>query len=358
MAVNFTNQEFADMHFMYGRANGNAAEAARLYTVSYPNRRHPDRRMFSRIHQRLCERGSFDVAPREGRPRTVRTPALEERVLQRVDEEPGTSTRRIALAEHVSRNSVWRILHVGLLRPYHLQRVQALGDNDYPARVEFCRWLQQTCAANPDFLRNVLFTDEAGFTRDGIVNFHNTHVWAYENPHATVESRHQQRFSLNVWAGLVGDHLIGPYVLPNRLNGQAYLTFLRDDLPDLLDDIPLLTRQRMWLMHDGAPAHFLLEVRRHLNEQFGDRWIGRGGPHPWPPRSPDLNPLDFCIWGYVKGLVYSSSVDTVAQLRQRVNDAFQQVRENQGLCARIRASLRRRAEACIQANGGHFEQLL
>ena len=33
---------------------------------------------------------------------------------------------------------------------------------------------------------------------------------------------------------------------------------------------------------------------------FLERWIGRGGPAAWPPRSPDINPLDFFLWGYVK----------------------------------------------------------
>lgn len=170
----------------------------------------------------------------------------------------------------------------------------------------------------PLFLSRVLFTDEAAFTRDGIVNFHNTHVWAYENPHAILQARNQHRFSINVWAGIVGDHLIGPIILPNRLTGAAYLTFLQDELPGLLEDVPLETRQRMVFLHDGAPPHFLLAVRQYLNEQFGERWIGRGGPIPWPPRSPDLNPLDYCIWGYTKELVYARSVDTEAELRQRI----------------------------------------
>ena len=74
---------------------------------------------------------------------------------------------------------------------------------------------------NPNFSATVLFTDEASFQRDQIVNFHNQHVWADVNSHATVEARHQQRFSVNVWAGIVGDYLVGSYVLPQRLNGQT-----------------------------------------------------------------------------------------------------------------------------------------
>lgn len=55
---------------------------------------------------------------------------------------------------------------------------------------------------------------------------------------------------------------------------------------------------------DGAPPHFALRVRERLNEKFPGQWIGRGGPILWPPRSPDLSPLDFFLWGYVKDTVY------------------------------------------------------
>ncbi|KAJ8951109.1 hypothetical protein NQ318_021553 [Aromia moschata] len=37
-------------------------------------------------------------------------------------------------------------------------------------------------------------------------------------------------------------------------------------------------------------------------------------PVNWPARSSDLNPLDFCIWGYLKTLVYSSPVGNIDDL--------------------------------------------
>jgi hypothetical protein len=53
------------------------------------------------------------------------------------------------------------------LHPYHVQRMQALHPlqpNDYIRRQEFCDWVIQMCVDQPDFLRIVLFIDEAGFT--------------------------------------------------------------------------------------------------------------------------------------------------------------------------------------------------
>ena len=33
-------------------------------------------------------------------------------------------------------------------------------------------------------------------------------------------------------------------------------------------------------------------------------WIGQDEPIPWPPRSPDITPQDFFLWGYVKDSAY------------------------------------------------------
>jgi hypothetical protein len=86
------------------------------------------------------------------------------------------------------------------------------------------------------------------------------------------------------------DQLLRPPVLPNRVTGAAYHRFLANGLSVLLEHVPL-HKQYIRFMHDGTPPHFLRIVRHHLNQTFGDQWIGRGGPVNWPARTPDLNPL-------------------------------------------------------------------
>ena len=56
-------------------------------------------------------------------------------------------------------------------------------------------------------------------------------------------------------------------------------------------------------------------MRDWLNETFGTKWIGRGGPLEWPARSPDLTPMDFWLWGYLKEKVYAHNPKTVDQLQ-------------------------------------------
>jgi hypothetical protein len=119
----------------------------------------------------------------------------EVRVLRRVEEDPGTSMWRILAAEDIGVALIWRILHEQSRYPYHIQQVQALTPPDCCARAVFCQWHLAKCIVNTQFVAIVLFSDNAGFTRDRIVNSHNTHVWADDNPHTTVASRHQHRFS-------------------------------------------------------------------------------------------------------------------------------------------------------------------
>ncbi|CAF4927346.1 unnamed protein product [Pieris macdunnoughi] len=113
----------------------------------------------------------------------------------------------------------------------------------------------------------------------------------------------------------------------------------------------------MWFQQGGCPAHYSRLVRNHLNEEYPDRWIGRGGTISWPARSPDLNPLDFFYWGAGKEKVYSKSMQNVEELRQRIAEAVEFV--NNGRFARfISRSFLRRCRACIAAEGRQFEHLL
>jgi hypothetical protein len=50
--------------------------------------------------------------------------------------------------------------------------------------------------------------------------------------------------------------------------------------------------------------------------------LGRDGPLAWPPRSPDITPLDFFLWGYVKDKVYVTKVTGVEDLKKRIRDVI------------------------------------
>jgi hypothetical protein len=89
-----------------------------------------------------------------------------------------------------------------------------------------------------------------------------------------------------------------------------------------------------------------------------DRRTGREGPTAWRPRSPDLNPLDFYLWGHLRPLVYAAPVAREEASHHRIVDASHTIRNYSAIFAQMPQFMMRRVEACIESHGGHFEHLL
>lgn len=127
-------------------------------------------------------------------------------------------------------STAWTVIQEKLLCLYYLQCVQGLLPSDHSPRENFCQWfIAQT--AEPLFVSSVLFTNEATFRkRDEITNLQNQHLWANQNPHGTIQARDRHQFTINVWAGIVGDCLVMSIHSPST----SYRDFILSTLPALL----------------------------------------------------------------------------------------------------------------------------
>lgn len=349
----YSNIQRFDMVSWYAQT-GRIGQTQELFGRRYPESPVPRQNLIMRMVQNLRDYGQFTVpmhAQARGRPR-FHPDRLYRNIRLFFNRNPQASTRAAARLFHVSQRYVWQLLNASGQHPYHFQPVQDLMLADYGGRRAICRWLLENLHTN------ILWTDEATFTRIGLFNVHNEHWWSGRNPHVTRRDAYQVRFSLNVWAGILNDALIGPYFIQGRLNGQNYLQFLINVVPDLLREVPEEYLINLHYQHDGAPAHFHREVRAHLDREHPGRWIGRNGPILWPPRSPDLTPLDFYLWGDIKRRVYEQPSETVAELRQKIERAFEAVKADVFVLRRVKNNLRRRANLCLEVQGEHFEHLL
>ncbi|GFX35104.1 putative LOC100569746 [Trichonephila clavipes] len=63
-----------------------------------------------------------------------------------------------------------------------------------------------------------------------------------------------------------------------------------------------------------------------LKYTFGDRLISRFGLVNWFPRSCDLTPLDYFLWGYVKSLVYADKPQTLDYLEDNIRRVIADIR--------------------------------
>lgn len=352
--MSLSREELIDMVFILGECQRNPLLSSRVYAERYPDRNHPQAASFARVLERFITTGKVDY-----NLKSYVKPVINEEneflVLASVQENPLTSTRELSRLTEISKASVHVILKKYNYHPYHTQLHQELRQRDHAVRMEFCQWALNQLNEDEDFFKYVMFCDESTFHKNGFVNTHNFHYYDTVNPRRTQNIYSQYRWSLNVWGGVLGNHVIGPFFFDRPLTGRTYVEFLQNELIGLLDDVPLAVIQRMWLLQDGAPAHGTIDVRNHLDAVFPHRWIGRGGEVNWPARSPDLTPCDFFLWGYVKNKVYADPPTTVQNMQERVIAAFRTVTPE--ILANVEDSFKTRIRMCIQQNGGHFEHL-
>ncbi|GFT79112.1 transposable element Tc3 transposase [Trichonephila clavipes] len=136
-----------------------------------------------------------------------------------------------------------------------------------------------------DFHKRILFSDEAHFWLNGYVNKQNCRIWSEANPQVYVEPPlHPEKLTVwcALWAGAV---------------------------------VP--TRRR------NITAHATIDL---LKVTFGDRLISRFGPVSWLPRSCDLTPLDYFLWGYVKSLVFVDKPQTLDHLEDNIRRVIADIR--------------------------------
>jgi hypothetical protein len=105
--------------------------------------------------------------------------------------------------------------------------------------------------------------------------------------------------------------------------------------------------------HDGAPPHYSAIVHEFLDATFPQRWIGRGGWLPWPPRSTDLTPLDYYFCGYVMQCAYSVRINDTEHLKVRITEAVHSVTPD--VLRRVWQELEYRLNVCRATKESHIE---
>ena len=74
----------------------------------------------------------------------------------------------------------------------------------------------------------------------------------------------------------------------------------------------------------------------------------------WPPSSPDLNPMDYFVWGYLESRVNRRPHTTKASLIASMKQQFASMPSTLVTCACGR--FRTRITAVIEAEGNYIEQ--
>lgn len=182
--------------------------------------------------------------------------------------------------------------------------------------------------------------------------------WSQVNPHWVGQYNEVGPEKVMAWAGIIGTTIIGPFFFEDSVNGESYEELLIDFVLPTLHRLGLDSNNIIY-QHDGAPAHTATTVRQCLDENFFG-WIGQGNGEKkifdWPARSPDLNPLDFFLWGHLQHKVHLNDHADTEELENSIEEEITEITEE--ILERVKLNMAKRLRKCVEENGQLFEHLL
>lgn len=333
------------------------------FQATFPNRPVPSQNTVRRIFQKFKTKGCVTTCykcHRSGdvRPMSEERQIREENVCAAVEINDPCSSRQIAETVGLQDRTVRNILKRNHYRSFKLRTTQEIFPDDQLRRLRFCEAMREKADADEFFIFNTLFTDESTFSLYGVHNSQVTRYWSRKNKFLTIPARTQYPQKLNVWAGILGDNIIGPFFIDGNLNANKYLEMLQTQIIPAVRNVRL-NLDNVWFQQDGCPAHNARIVRAYLEEIFPNRVISTTSEIPWAPRSPDLAPNDFFLWGHLKSKIYGHAHErprNLDELRAKIVAALEAITPE--VLSNVRREFYDRLGYCEAQQGNIFENLL
>ena len=309
----------------------------------------------SRTIARYRDTGSVARRQGSGRKKTATSAEMVRKVKKRLDRNPRRSGRKMARELNISQYSIRQILKNELgVKPLKFQKVQELTPQQKENRLKRAKELLRLAASGE--LPNLVFSDEKTFVVQQFVNKQNDRVYlpkrSAENVHLRLATRTQAPAMVMVWAAITADGR-SPLVLIDRgirINAEYYRE-------NILEGVlkPWARKhfgRRPWTFEqDSAPLHSARATQEWLQNEV-PRFISSA---QWPPKSPDTNPLDYCVWSILESKVGTKKYQSVDHLKQALRREWAKIPQSN-----IRAACDGfigRLKAIIRAKGDQFEQI-
>ena len=242
----------------------------------------------------IRDTGKITLFKSAARLRTVRTAANIQKVKHRHDRLQVFSYHKIARDLRISLTSAQRISKDDLKPKSYKIKVQPKISEDQKAkRFKFANWIP-TNFRQEDTSR-FLFSDEKMFDIDGVYNSQNERIWAPSRADADAKGaiKQIQKFpwKMMVWLGACSKR-VSPLVIfdEGTVDDERYI---QEVLPVILKFGNDMFGDNWTFQQDGGRPHIHQKTEDWCRTDFScliDK-------DHWPPNRPDINPLDYCIWG-------------------------------------------------------------
>ena len=317
----------------------------RAWRTEFKNNPAPSYTTIQNTIEKFETTGSVQDKPRKKRAQSENRQNAKTRVEEFFEENPLLSIRKASSAAQVSYTTIRSILLDDLhLKPYKIQEYHQLQLGDYNKRENFADWF---LALPSDAKFFFIVSDEAYFYLVEPINKQNNRVWLKSRPTDGIERPLQDQKVL-VWCAFSASKIYGPYFFEESVNQHNYLEMLQNFFWPLHQRVP--HPQKYYFQQDGATPHTARVVQDWLSEKFEDRFIDKS---MWPPRSPDINPCDFYLWGYLKSVVYNPIPNNLDELKENITREIKKISVE--TLRNVFFNLEKRCQALSLSKGKHID---
>ena len=298
-----------------------------------------------------------------------RTARQAKKVKKSLEKNPNVSMRRIASQVGVPLTTVGRIMKEDLeFKTYRTVKAQKLKASSKQQRLEACLKWQSAMDAGDLNPKNIFFTDEKMFVcgADATKGAQNCRVHVHKSirkedipAEYLVRGQGAQQGGVRCmvsagmsYRGKGSLRIVEPGV---KINAETYLEMVKNtyetDMVHIFRPGAEDGHPNYYFQQDNAPAHTAKLVKAYLKDNV---------PHvlePWPANSPDLNLLDYSVWGILEKTVgekMEGKDPTLLNLKVAVQAAYNEL--DMKTVKKAVKQWRKRVACCVEHHGGHIEQ--
>lgn len=294
------------------------------------------------------ENASFS-RPKHGGQNKIRTQDFIDNVKAAIEANPMKSKRQLAKELSVDEKTIRNTVQDLGAFSYKRRKQQLLSATTMATRVvkgkRLLSWFKSQPRPKP-----LIFSDKKFWVVDQAFNHQNDRYIAWSINDVPGVNRTKHPAGIMMLGCVASNGLKMPpywFEVGLKINAKVYLNVLKTVVkPWLVANFPM----GYVMQQDSAPAHKAIIVQKWCQEEFDEFWPWS----MWPPSSPDLNPLDYAIWGKLEATACRTAHPSTTALKISVEEAWANLSAD--FVIKSCAAFRRRVQAMVDANGSHFEQ--
>lgn len=272
--------------------------------------------------------------PKQGRPKKI-TDEVKQNVVASMKNNPIQTLNDVACENNISKPSAKTILNSNKIKYYQMTPVPSLTEDHKRARLSLCDLI---LSYRYDQLPPIIFTDESTV----VENLNSGGIWREygHHPPESFFNQEQRPLSVMIWGGIGPRGFRTPlFYFQTHVNSQSYMKTLLDN--DVFSEIErIFGRTYVW-QQDNAPSHTSGYTKGFLSKII-PQYL------PWPPKSPDLSPIEQ-IWAYIKKKLAGKHFRTKEELFNAIENEWKSI-PNEKL-HNYYSSFMARCFLCRQYNG-------